>query len=203
MKKNRTFEEALEANPLRPLVRDRMEILPLARAAGAKSFESALQVACANGDSTRQLLRRFKCSELVAVDKNEALIREASRRHAGLAAGFMVMDIPKLEFSDKRFDVVFNLAELHNYAGWREGLAEMARVLKPGGMLLMDELSIESFTYGAGPWFMRRTVHPYESMFTAGELRAALADSGLEPGYFKTRNPLGMLPYLVIAAQKA
>lgn len=202
MKRTKTFEEKLEDNPLRPLVRDRMEILPLARAAGAGRREKALQVACARGDSTAQLLRRFDLGELVAVDKSEDMVALARRRHPALAADFRVMDIPRLAFPDASFDAVFNLAELHNYADWREGLAEMARVLKAGGLLVMNELSIESFECGAGPYFKRRTVHPYDRMFSAGELRAALGANGLEILHFATKNPLGLLPYLLIVARR-
>jgi SAM-dependent methyltransferase len=177
MSRKKSFEEALEDNPLRPLVRDFMEILPLARAAEAGRIGTALQVACARGDSTEQLLRRFDIRELVAVDKSAEMIGLARQRHAGLA-------------------------ELHNYAEWREGLAEMARVLKPGGLLVMNELSIESFERGAGPYFKRRTVHPYERMFCASELRTALGERGLEPRHFRWKNPLGFLPYLIIVARK-
>jgi ubiquinone/menaquinone biosynthesis C-methylase UbiE len=202
MKEIKTFEEALEDNLLRPLVRDHMEIVPLARAAAAGRIGTALQVACARGDSTAQLLNRFDIGELIAVDKSEAMIALACTKHAGIAARFQVMDIPRLDFPDGRFDAVFNLAELHNYADWRQGAAEMARVLKPGSLLIMNELSIESFTQGMGPYFKRRTVHPYERMFSATELRAALNDRGLELLHFKTKNPLGLLPYLIVVAVK-
>ena len=202
MKRKKTFEEALEDNPFRPLVRDYMEILPLARAARAGHIKTALQVACARGDSTRQLLRRFDIAELIAVDKNEAMIQLACQKHANQPADFRVMDIPRLDFPDGHFDAVFNLAELHNYAEWQQGLAEMARVLKSGGLLIMNELSIESFTYGAGPYFKRRTVHPYEHMFTAEELQTALGSCGLKALQFSTRNPLKLLQYLIIVAVK-
>ncbi len=202
MNKLRTFEEALEDNPLRPLVRDRMEILPLRRAAGPARMERALQVACGRGDSTVQLLRRFDIGELIAVDKGGELIAGAAARHGGAGADFRVMDIPGLDFPDAGFDGVFNLAELHNYAEWRAALAEMVRVLAPGGLLVMNELSIESFERGAGPYFRRRTVHPYDRMFTPAELRSALEGCGLEVLHFRTKNPLGLLPYLIIVARK-
>jgi hypothetical protein len=67
----------------------------------------------------------------------------------------------------------------------------------------MNELSIESFTNGAGPYFKRRTVHPYERMFTVAELCAGLGDCGLKALYVQTRNPLRLLPYLIIVAQKS
>ena len=202
MKQTKSFEEALEDNPLRPLVRDYMEVLPLARAAKAGRIGTALQVACARGDSTEQLLRRFDIAELIAVDKSPEMIDLACRRHPGLAASFRVMDIPLLDFPDARFDAVFNLAELHNYAQWPQGLSEMARVLKPGGLLIMNELTIESFTHGAGPYFKKRTVHPYDKMFTTSELRAALVGNGLEPVHFAVKKPLGFLGYLIIVARK-
>lgn len=202
MGRTKTYEEALEDNPLRPFVRDRMEILPLARAAKIGRLPKALQVACARGDSTAQLLGRFDIGELVAADKSEAMIAQARLRHPGLAASFMVMDIPRLDFPDASFDAVFNLAELHNYADWRAGLAEMARVLKPGGLLVMDELCAESFERGLGPYFKRRTAHPYEEMFTAEALRSALEGLGFATLHFRTKNPLGLLPYLIVVARR-
>lgn len=202
MERTKTYEEALEDNPLRPFVRDRMEILPLARAAKAGRIPKALQVACARGDSTAQLLGRFDIGELVAADKSEAMIELAKLRHPALATSFTVMDIPRLAFPDASFDAVFNLAELHNYADWRAGLAEMARVLKPGGLLVMDELSAESFERGLGPYFKKRTAHPYEEMFTAESLRSALEGLGFSLTCYRTKNPLGLLPYLIVAARK-
>jgi len=46
------------------------------------------------------------------------------------------------------------------------------------------------------------TFHPYERMFSAMELRSALGDCGLEALHFQTKNPLGLLPYLIIVARK-
>lgn len=223
MKKQLSFEEALEDNLLRPFVRDRMEIIPLAKAVGKHRFEKALQVACARGDSTIQLLHRFDIHSLTAVDKNRdsvslAIARQAVNRSAKAVpapvgsvveesasmstVNFLVRDIPELGFPDDSFEGVFNLAELHNYAEWRIGLSEMARVLAPGGLLIMNELTIESFSRGAGPYFRKRTVHPYDRMFKVEELREAIQDNHLKLLHFESKNPLGLLPYLIIVAQK-
>ena len=41
-----------------------------------------------------------------------------------------VLDLP---FEDDRFDVVFSNGVLHHTTDWKKGLAELMRVLKPGG----------------------------------------------------------------------
>jgi ubiquinone/menaquinone biosynthesis C-methylase UbiE len=203
MKRKKSFEEALEDNPLRPLVRYCFEIRPLWKAARLGHVPEALHVACLRGDSTMQLMRRFDIGRMVAVDKSEALVTQAKEKHRDPAVEFGVMDIPALGFTDGRFDAVFNLAELHNYADWRRGLAEMARVLKPGGTLVMNDLCAESFERGMGPYYKKRTAHPYEAMLTEAELREELPRAGLKTIVFESRAPFGFIRYLVVVARKA
>lgn len=197
-----SFEEALEANPLRPLVRYWMEIRPLWKSAGLGHLPGALQVACLCGDSTMQLKRRFDIGRLVAVDKSEELVALAEEKHGASGVEFGVRDIPALGFPDASFDAVFNLAELHNYADWRGGLAEMVRVLRPGGYLVMNDLVRESFERGMGPYYKKKTVHPYDRMMTLAEFRGELDGQGLEVLRFGTRNPFGFIRYLVLVARK-
>jgi SAM-dependent methyltransferase len=201
-KVRKSFEEALEDNPLRPFVRDFMEILPLRRLVEAGRMPVALQVACLRGDSSAQLLRRFDIGRLVAVDKDHKQVELAKQLHPDSSIDFRVKDIPDLGFGDGSFDAVFNLAELHNYVDWRRGLAEMARVLKPGGILVMNDLVAESFSLGLGPYFRKRTVHPYEVMMREVELKEELGRCGLETLRFERKNPLGLLRYVVLVARK-
>jgi demethylmenaquinone methyltransferase/2-methoxy-6-polyprenyl-1,4-benzoquinol methylase len=49
-----------------------------------------------------------------------------------------------LPFTDATFDVVTAAFGLRNMASWEKGLSEMARVLKPGGHLLILDFSLPS-----------------------------------------------------------
>jgi SAM-dependent methyltransferase len=83
---------------------------------------------------------------------------------------FMKMDGRHLEFSDGTFDVSYSLSSIEHFGGYEGALTtvrEMARVLKPGGVLaLATEYVI------AGP--------PHEETFQPHEVHALLRESGLE-----------------------
>jgi SAM-dependent methyltransferase len=63
---------------------------------------------------------------------------ESARRHlvdAGIdGVTFELGNVLKLPFADNSFDIVFSNGVLHHTPNWRAGVAELVRVLKPGGM---------------------------------------------------------------------
>ena len=65
------------------------------------------------------------------LDASDAMLERARRK--GLAA--VRADSSNLPFDDASFDAVVNCSALHLIPAWREALAEMRRVLKPGGRL--------------------------------------------------------------------
>ncbi len=71
---------------------------------------------------------------------------------AGLPIDFQIGVIEQLAFSDQSFDVVLSTFMMHHVPDdlKRQGLAEIARVLKPGGRLLVFDMKGP-----AGPWKSR------------------------------------------------
>ncbi|MDQ2791912.1 MAG: class I SAM-dependent methyltransferase [Pseudonocardiales bacterium] len=49
-------------------------------------------------------------------------------------------DAAELPFADGRFDLVLSAAMLHHAIAWEKVLAEVSRVLRPGGRLIGDDL---------------------------------------------------------------
>lgn len=208
------FEILLERNPLRSWVRETMEVAPLRAASDLGTFELGLHIACGNGRATDLILKHFSMEKLSAIDRDPDVIAVPQSSHcrdAGTdtASGtlhcevdFSVQDVRHLEFPDNIFDVAFDLADLHNFADWREGVTEQYRVLKPGGSLLLEEISRETFSHGAGRLFHRWTAHPYDAMLTALDLTNCLLQRGFEVVRFRPRNPLGLLRYFILVARK-
>lgn len=93
----------------------------------------------------------------------------------------LIADLEALPFASERFDGVLNLAVLEHVAHPARALIEMARVLKPGGQLLL---------LAPLEWEVHQEPHDY-FRFTAHGLRRLLDEAGLrivslEPigGYF-------------------
>jgi ubiquinone/menaquinone biosynthesis C-methylase UbiE len=198
-----SFEYALENNALRSKVRESMEVKRLRAAADVGPFTDALHIACGCGKATELIRRHFDARRWSAIDREEGLIAAARERYAGEPVSFSVQDVRSLDFPDSSFDAVFDLADLHNHANWERGLSEMRRVLRPGGFLLLEEISRESFERGAGRLFKALTEHPYDSMLTVESLRAGAAREGFEVQSFRTHNPLGLFLYHLMIARKA
>lgn len=196
------FERLLERSPLRTWVRERLEVRPLKAAAGAGRIERALHIACGNGGATRLIMKHFAPWRMSAVDRNEELIAEASSLRPHEPIDFSTQDPRNLRFADASFDAAFDLAELHNFADWRLGVRELRRVLKPGGLLILEEISAETFSHGAGRVFRRLTEHPYESMLTVAGLLTEIVQCGFELLHCERRNPFGLLRYCLVVARR-
>lgn len=104
-----------------------------------------LDVGCGTGDLTLEVARRVGSSGLVAgIDAAPEMVararQKAERRH--MAIDFRVEPVERLTFADQAFDVVVSSLVFHHLpdALKREALAEIRRVLKPGGRLLLVDL---------------------------------------------------------------
>lgn len=87
-----------------------------------------------------------------------------------------------LPFADAAFDVVYERQALHHFRDLRGGLAECARVLKPGGLLLAtrehvvdDEAQLERFLAE----HVLQPLHGGEHAYRLGEYLAAIEAAGL------------------------
>lgn len=96
-----------------------------------------LEVACGTGHST-ELLQAMGL-DYVACDLTPDMIAQA-RERLGEPAAFVLANALRLPFADRRFDAAVSTRFLHLFArpGQRQILAEMVRVLRPGGMLVVD-----------------------------------------------------------------
>jgi ubiquinone/menaquinone biosynthesis C-methylase UbiE len=106
---------------------------------GPRAGQRLLDVGCGNGAVGIGLARVFGL-EVVGVDIDSDQI-EAARLAVGGQAGvrFLVADATSLPFPSGQFDFVYTNKTTHHIRAWPEALAEMARVLKPGGRLIYSD----------------------------------------------------------------
>ena len=152
-------------------------------AACAPSPERVLEIGCGQGEGVREIVRRFRPRAVDAFDLDEKQVERARARLADLdgAGRLWVGDAERIDAPDGAYDAVVELTILHHVPDWRRALAEIRRVLRPGGLFLFEELSREFFTEVPllSPFLRRFTVHPWDTMFDFPLFRRGLAEEGL------------------------
>ncbi|GAA1525779.1 demethylmenaquinone methyltransferase [Actinomadura kijaniata] len=110
------------------------------RAVGARPGERVLDLAAGTGTSSVPFADAG--AETVACDFSLGMLRVGVRRQAGVdRLSFVAGDALRLPFADGSFDAVTISFGLRNVADTVGALREMRRVAKPGGRLLVCEVS--------------------------------------------------------------
>jgi demethylmenaquinone methyltransferase/2-methoxy-6-polyprenyl-1,4-benzoquinol methylase len=170
---------------------------------GVREGDRVLDVAGGSGDLARALARRVgPTGEVWLTDVNHAMLEVGRDRllDDGLVLPLAQCDGERLPFRDATFDCVTVAFGLRNMTHQEAALAEMRRVLKPGGRLLVLEFSkiwkplekaYDWYSFTVLPWLGRRVakdeaayrylaesirVHPDQEALRSMMERAGLED---------------------------
>lgn len=94
-----------------------------------------LDVGCGNGAFTEELIARCAPAATTAIDPSKDQLAYARQRPKARMAEFRVGDAQALAFDDDNFDVAIMALVLSFIPGPAKAVAEMARVVKPGGLV--------------------------------------------------------------------
>jgi len=92
-----------------------------------------IDVGCGNGAFTELLVRRCAPAEIQGIDPSEAQLAFARARTGVGASTFLLGDAMALPFDGARFDAAVMALVIHFVPDPVKGVAEMARVVSPGG----------------------------------------------------------------------
>ncbi len=179
---SREFTRQAAAFAVSPAVSDDAVTRPIVEAAGAAGAGDVLDLACGPGIVTAALAPAART--VTAFDLTPEMLRqtEARCRAAGLAnVTTRQGDAEHLPFDDGAFDCVATRLSLHHFTDPAAVLAEVHRVLKPGGRLVIadivsSDVAEESALHNAIE-VLRDPSHV--RMLPAGELVGLVAGAGL------------------------
>ncbi len=145
-----------------------------------------LDVACGTGRFLREVRRAYPAMELTGLDLSPTYLAEAERHFEGLRpAAWLEANAEAIPLADESQDAVTTIFLFHELPPdvRRVVLADMARVLKPGGLLVF----IDSLQLGDrdGGWdgflegFPERFHEPYYRHYLIDDLDGAFANVGL------------------------
>jgi demethylmenaquinone methyltransferase/2-methoxy-6-polyprenyl-1,4-benzoquinol methylase len=111
------------------------------KAVGAGPADKVLDIAAGTGTSSAAIAQRG--AEVIALDFSKGMVEVGRERHPELE--FVEGNAESLPFDDDTFDAVTISFGLRNVNRPKVALAEMNRVLKPGGRLVVCEFSTPPF----------------------------------------------------------
>ncbi len=114
-------------------------------ALGKHQPQQILDIATGTGDFALLLAKRLKPQHIVGADISEGMMAVGREKvkEEGLqnVISFQYEDCMQLSFPDGSFDAVTSSYGVRNFQNLDKGLQEMQRVLRPGGHLLIVELT--------------------------------------------------------------
>ena len=138
---------------------DRLWRVATTKAVAPRKGMRVLDLAAGTGTSSAALAAHG--AHVVAADFSEGMLAEGRKRHSGNPLiEFVHADAMALPFEDNSFDAATISYGLRNISDPRAALAEMYRVVKPGGRIVIAEFSTPPAAIVRGPytWYGRNVL---------------------------------------------
>ena len=144
---------------------------------GIDNRHNVLEIGFGGGVGLEELLPRITSGIVSGVDLSTTALGKAQRKfRTEIGSGKMRLqlgDVCKLPFPDQAFDRVFTINTIYFWSDTVQGMAEIYRVLKPGGMAAVSIRSAEKMRQHAVTKFNFR-------LFSGEDVAAAMRDTGFQ-----------------------
>lgn len=158
-----------------------------------------LDAGCGNGRHCKYILRRADGdAHISAFDLSQRMLKRAHRRLKSNRVHYLAADLTRLPYADAFFDAVVCGWVLEHLPDPRPGLQEMARILQPGGkLLLMTTEDTFAGSMSSNLWHCRT--------YSRYELRRCCEECGLvwhRPLYFSNLHRFFKLGGIIVELRR-
>lgn len=169
----RTYEEDRSARWLQEVQHEVLAAL------GLGASDSLLDVGCGTGAAVREAAPRV--ARAVGVDLSPVMLERAGELAQGLPnVEFHEVDTrDPLPFGDDEFTAVMCTTAFHHFPRPEHALREMARVLAPGGRLVIADLNADGLAVRSVDFVLRHAQPSHVGFMRPRRLIAAMTDAGL------------------------
>jgi len=183
----------------------RQVIPPLARAFRASGLEhpKILDVACGTGRTLLQLATSLPDAKLYGLDLSPFYVQTARKLLRDVTdASLIAENAESMPFCDGYFDAVTSVYLFHELPrnARRNVLREMHRVLKPGGLLVIED-SGQYSEAGSVAFFLEQFSEEFHEPFYRDYLRDDLAEAAAEVGFVPTQSEACFVAKVMVATK--
>lgn len=141
------------------------------------AFTDVLDVGCGTGATLEALLRAYPGTRAAGIDLSPRMVEVARARLEG-SARVQVADAEHLPAGDASVDLVICVDSLHHYPDPAAALAEMHRVSRPGGSLVIGEWRVAAILRPLMNWLLPRLPEGDVRIYSEEELIRLAAAAG-------------------------
>jgi ubiquinone/menaquinone biosynthesis C-methylase UbiE len=140
-----------------------------------------LDVACGTGEFERLILAEHPRQHMVGVDISEKMLDIACRKLVAYPhVSFQVATASALPFADHYFDVIVSASAFHYFDVPESALAEMKRVLKPEGKVIILDWCKDYLFCRLLDWVLQVVDPAHQQCYTQAEFHHLLTSAGFE-----------------------
>ncbi len=163
--------------------------LPMARSTRAYDFglerldlppaPRLLDIGAGQGFSSAYLSRRLPAATVLSVDVTLECLKPERLETGPRPPLFIQATAPRLPLADGCLDAVLLVMTFHCLPEPEQVMAEVGRVLRPGGALLLADVDGDHWMARPFEWVEHRGISPLTHAYTVDELRRLVRSAGL------------------------
>lgn len=148
------FHDATNANTYATRTADETWIRQMQSILGGRHIGRVADIGCGGGIYSRAW-KRLGAESVVGVDSSAQMITDARAATTGEGIDFVHADANATSLSDESCDIVFSRAVVHHLDNHANAFAEAYRILKPSGVVIVQDRTIEDVLQPASPSHLR------------------------------------------------